>query len=143
METEGWETEGWDDDKSRLVVGMGLLLEGTGGPGRQPLLWGGRPAGNPFEAARDLPREGHNGAVGTDGKAEPPRREPVADRHGADHADQGAGRDIARMMREQHEARQQDHDCVVNMNTRSRGHSAETANASANAVTAWPDGRLA
>ena len=24
METEGWETEGWDDDKSRLVVGMGL-----------------------------------------------------------------------------------------------------------------------
>src|SRR3954466_12576949 len=35
--------------------GWNWLGSGPGGPGRQPLLWGGCPVGNPFEAARDRP----------------------------------------------------------------------------------------
>src|SRR5690349_12724502 len=86
------ETEGWDVDKGGSWLEWGA--PGTAAPDRQPLLWGGCPAGNPFEAPRDRSRKRHDGAVGTDGKREPARREPVAHRHGAHHAQQGAGGDV-------------------------------------------------
>ena len=103
-------------------------------------LWGGRAAGNPFEAFQRGAGKRYNGPIAPDGEPETAGRKPISHEHRADDADQRARDHVAGMMRQEHQATDRNRTAYTIMMALACDQTAETAKASAKLVTAWPDG---
>src|SRR6185295_9276418 len=99
---------------SSRVSGVVSGMKGWSGRGsgryRPRVLLAEKPPGNRLDAPPRWARQRAHGSSLVNGKAEPPRREPVAHQNGAEGADERGGDHVAREMRLDDDAADRDDD---------------------------------